>query len=299
MGKKARTDPDGFVKTCNYCHHLGHTKEECFKLKECSHCGRKGHARENCFKLRKSQYSRPSKGRGRGRPSHVNYSGCNRSANNSEVLTYSVGEEEYTPVDDLPESPLQTATNGAIDNKVVLGIVDTVMERVLQALSEKSNTSLCTTNFVGIVHNSTTFSASNMSMSKGWIVDSGASDHMTSDIALLTDIQTLSTPVLIGFPDGSVKVVTRMGTTVLSYCIHLFNVLLVPDFKQNLLPVRKLIAYYQFSVVFTSTACLFQAPSSNTCIAKAEKSGDLYWFKSSPSSSSNITPPETVLTAWQ
>ncbi|KAK9666075.1 hypothetical protein RND81_14G158600 [Saponaria officinalis] len=69
--KKPRVDSlnDGSVKTCNYCHHLGHTKEECFKLNECSHCGRKGHAKENCFRLRNNFSNRFGKGRGRGRTS--------------------------------------------------------------------------------------------------------------------------------------------------------------------------------------------------------------------------------------
>ncbi|KAK9697879.1 hypothetical protein RND81_08G066700 [Saponaria officinalis] len=40
--QKFNNAPDGFsVKECHYCHHLGHTKAECFKLRECSFCGKK------------------------------------------------------------------------------------------------------------------------------------------------------------------------------------------------------------------------------------------------------------------
>ncbi|KAK9706579.1 hypothetical protein RND81_07G136400 [Saponaria officinalis] len=55
-------------KQCHYCHHFGHIKSECFKLKECGHCGRKGHAHENCFSLRGGS-ARGVRGRGRASPS--------------------------------------------------------------------------------------------------------------------------------------------------------------------------------------------------------------------------------------
>ncbi|KAK9685048.1 hypothetical protein RND81_10G251600 [Saponaria officinalis] len=134
VGKKARTYSDSSVKTCNYCHHLGHTKDECFKLKECSYCGRKGHARDTCFKLRNTNTNRQFRGRGRGRYSTGGHSGYTKSANNTGILAHSVDEDEFTPVDDLPSTPLQPDTSAGIDNTMVSGIVDTVMEKVLLAL---------------------------------------------------------------------------------------------------------------------------------------------------------------------
>ncbi|KAK9715040.1 hypothetical protein RND81_06G138900 [Saponaria officinalis] len=83
VGKKPRTDSDSSVKTCNYCHHLGHTKDECFKLKECSYCGRKGHARDTCYRLRNNSNNKTFRGRGRGRYSSGNHSGYTRTASHT------------------------------------------------------------------------------------------------------------------------------------------------------------------------------------------------------------------------
>ncbi|KAK9684766.1 hypothetical protein RND81_10G230700 [Saponaria officinalis] len=279
VGKKPRTDADSSVKTCNYCHHLGHTKDECFKLRECSYCGRKGHARDTCYRLRNNSNKKTFRGRGRGRYSSRNNFGYTKTASHTEILTEPADGNEYTPIDDTLSSPLQPSSSATIDNKLVSGIVDTIMEKVFLALSEKS-TSHCTTSFAGIIPNFTAFSTSHRSVSKGWIVDSGTSDHMTSDIGLLTDIQTLPSPTFVGLPDGSVKLVTKISTMVLSSKIHLLGVLLVPDFKQNLLSVSKLASHYHLTVVFTPTECLFQVPSSDFCVVKAERIGDLYWIKS-------------------
>ncbi|KAK9734027.1 hypothetical protein RND81_04G109800 [Saponaria officinalis] len=112
--KKQKTTVTGdvSVKTCNYCHHIGHTKDECFKLKECTYCGRKGHAKENCFRMKSYSQTRFSRGRGR-----------------------------------VPN--LQMTSPGGSDSRMVSGLVDTVLQKVLQALSDKSTSSLCTSDFAG------------------------------------------------------------------------------------------------------------------------------------------------------
>ena len=44
-----------------------------------------------------------------------------------------------------------------------------------------------------------------------WIVDTGASDHMSYDLDLFVNVEALSRPVYITLPDGTLKTVTLVG----------------------------------------------------------------------------------------
>ncbi|KAK9714843.1 hypothetical protein RND81_06G124200 [Saponaria officinalis] len=73
-GKKHKLDSGQSSKghlECSYCHHIGHSRSECFKLNECTFCGKKGHARNNYFKLNRSSFTG---GKTRG-PQNANRSG--------------------------------------------------------------------------------------------------------------------------------------------------------------------------------------------------------------------------------
>jgi len=74
-----------------------------------------------------------------------------------------------------------------------------------------------------------------------WIVDTGASDHMSYDLDLFDKLEALSKPVFITLPDGSIKKVTLEGNVKLNDNLPLSTVLYVPEFKFNLLSVTKLL----------------------------------------------------------
>jgi len=67
-----------------------------------------------------------------------------------------------------------------------------------------------------------------------WIVDTGASDHMTSDLTQLQNLQPLPSPIQVILPDGNLKHVTHAGQICLSSLL-IHPVLYVPDFRFNLL----------------------------------------------------------------
>ncbi|KAK9669622.1 hypothetical protein RND81_13G144400 [Saponaria officinalis] len=264
-GKKARTtySGDANVKTCNYCHHV----------------------------------RRFFRGGGRDRSSMDN-SSYHSGAHNTETLTYT--DDELTLVDDVVPSSMagqHVQKLGGLDNGVVSDIVDTVMSKVLQALTNKSSSSssLCTTSFAGTLLVSPAFSSYDKSLSRGWIIDTGTTDHMTSDKTLLANIRRLTKHILVALPDGSLKLVTQVGTAYLTPCVQLSNVLLVPIFTQNLLSVSRLIDHYQLTAVFTSNGCIFQAPSSNHCVCQAERIRGLYWFSPLASGTGSPIPLSLLL----
>ena len=99
-------------------------------------------------------------------------------------------------------------------------------------------------------------------MHKGaWILDSGASEHMSSERQALRDLTLLKFPVLVTFPNGTRVKVTYKEKLQIAKGLTLQDVLLVPNFKFNLLSIQKLCKQLKCTVEFTETLCMLQAPS--------------------------------------
>ncbi|KAK9669446.1 hypothetical protein RND81_13G130700 [Saponaria officinalis] len=167
----------------------------------------------------------------------------------------------------------------AVDSGVVDDIINTVMQQVLRAISDKASVPSSSSNFAGTLHSFQASAIPINALFANWIIDTGASDHMTSNIDLLHDICYLSKPLMVGLPDGRIKLVYQTGTVFLTPDITLKNVLLVPDFKQNLLSVGRLIDNTNLCVIFYPHMCLFQDLSSKVTLGTGHKIGDLYKFQ--------------------
>jgi len=86
--------------------------------------------------------------------------------------------------------------------------------------------------------------------SSAWIVDSGATDHMVSNKALLNHGLSVSHPGKVQLPTGDSAVVTHSGSSQLTGGDVVKNVLCVPTFQFNLLSVSKLTKELNCCVVF-------------------------------------------------
>lgn len=73
-----------------------------------------------------------------------------------------------------------------------------------------------------------------------WVLDSGASHHMTSNFAALTNVYTLSIPIIISQSDGRQVKVEQAGMVQLGPAIWPKDVLYTPTFKCNLISAQKL-----------------------------------------------------------
>ena len=70
-----------------------------------------------------------------------------------------------------------------------------------------------------------------------WIIDSGASDHMTGNVKCVTNPRALTTEYKINLPDGETSKITHCGTVNLENGLSLKEVPVVPKFKHSLLSV--------------------------------------------------------------
>lgn len=64
-----------------------------------------------------------------------------------------------------------------------------------------------------------------------WIIDIGATDHMTSNLALFTSLQMLKNTIHVGLPDGTIKLVKHARSASLIPHLTIHHVPYIPTFK--------------------------------------------------------------------
>lgn len=108
-----------------------------------------------------------------------------------------------------------------------------------------------------------------------WIIDSGASHHMTGDLNLLCEVKETGNPPLISLPTGETARIAHKGLVNLKNSIQLQNVLHVPAFKHNLLSVQKLA---EDKVNFMPKYCIIQDNKSGEIRGVGKASNGLYYM---------------------
>lgn len=114
--------------------------------------------------------------------------------------------------------------------------------------------------------------------SEDWIIDSGASNHMTPHLHNIDSPTVFTTSTCINMPTGATAKITHTGTTKLSNGLSLNNVLCVPFFKHNLLSVKKLIKHNNCEVSFKPSYCTIVDKLSQKLLAVGEAKHGLYYL---------------------
>ncbi|KAF7834637.1 putative LRR receptor-like serine/threonine-protein kinase [Senna tora] len=114
-----------------------------------------------------------------------------------------------------------------------------------------------------------------------WIVDSGASDHMTGNTSLFSKLAPCKTSLQVKIADGTMAKVLGIGSVKICDTITLLNVLHVPTLACNLLSISKLTQDNHCSANFQSHNCTFQDLASGKTIGRAEEYNGLYHLGSS------------------
>uniref|UniRef100_A0A2N9EKK0 Integrase catalytic domain-containing protein n=1 Tax=Fagus sylvatica TaxID=28930 RepID=A0A2N9EKK0_FAGSY len=121
------------------------------------------------------------------------------------------------------------------------------------------------------------------SSSPSWVIDSGASDHMTGNSSLLSHTSSPCSPSFVTVANGTKTPVQGKGTVTTSD-LTLSDVLYLPEFPFNLLSVHKLTPALNYSVAFYPSHCEFQDLKTKRMIGEGFVKDRLYYFQ--PSSTS-------------
>ena len=111
---------------------------------------------------------------------------------------------------------------------------------------------------------------------KPWIVDTGASDHMTGDAAILQNYKPSNGHSSVHIADGSKSKIAGTGSIKLTKDLYLDSVLHVPNLDCNLLSISKLAHDLQCVTKFYPNSCVFQDLKSGKMIGSAELCSGLY-----------------------
>lgn len=109
-----------------------------------------------------------------------------------------------------------------------------------------------------------------------WILDSGATNHMTPYKELLHNIQPLRFPYLVTLPNGCKVKVNCIGSLKLCNDLILANVLLVPSFQFNLVSVPQLVNQFCCTNLFTDISCCVKDPSLKRPLEIGRAANGLY-----------------------
>ncbi|KAG0464026.1 hypothetical protein HPP92_020095 [Vanilla planifolia] len=127
------------------------------------------------------------------------------------------------------------------------------------------------------------FSASkshvNSVFTNSWILDSGATDHMTSHTSLLSKSQP-SFSHTVNLPNDTSAPITHTGNIVFNRDITLENVLCVPTFRLNLISASKITKSLNCSVTLFPDSCILQDLTTGKMIGSGKQHGGLYYMMS-------------------
>ncbi|KAK2418425.1 putative mitochondrial protein [Trifolium repens] len=117
----------------------------------------------------------------------------------------------------------------------------------------------------------------------GWVLDSGASDHVTGNSSLFSEISPPKYPHYITVADGSTVEATGIGQVSPISSLSLSSVLLIPNCPFNLISISRLTRSLNCSITFTSDSFLIQDLSTGQTIGTGTESRGLYYLQPSTS----------------
>ncbi|KAK0605442.1 hypothetical protein LWI29_026876 [Acer saccharum] len=190
----------------------------------CSHCGEMGHWVQTCYELN---------GYPVGHPKAKFNSSPRGFSNNKRPAVNNVAEG-----------------SSKIDGSQVVGISEDQLKQLL-SLVGKNDDSISQANAV-------TKPDLSKIASRNWIIDSGATDHISSSSKLfLRKNKSCSLPPVL-LPSGDKANIIVKGSLPLNYVYYLHNVLCVPTFKVDLISVSRLTRGLNCSITFFPYWCILQ-----------------------------------------
>ena len=149
------------------------------------------------------------------------------------------------------------------------------MDHLLKLLKSNPLSSILSVSLAQTCINSNALSCSN---SAPWIIDSRASNHMTSFSNLFSSYSPCSSSEKICIVNGSFSPIVGKGLIKISKNIILKSILHVTKLACNLLSMSKLSKDVNCHVTFFESHCEFQDQSSRRRIANARMIEGVYYF---------------------
>ncbi|KAL9996132.1 putative RNA-directed DNA polymerase [Helianthus debilis subsp. tardiflorus] len=210
---------------------------------KCTHCNKIGHSVDKCFEI----IGYPSWLKPRGSQGKRAIASSDNTVNSCEAT-------------------VNTLTSDQIS-------------RLLSLLNDKSSEGRQSCNVSGYCHTVFCFANCLDNWDKvGWIVDSGANQHMVKDESGLVDSVNVSEfNIKIKHPNGTSALVTKIGNLKLANNVVLKDVFVVPEYNINLISVHKLAKDNKVRVVFDENTCFVQDLLTRKVLVTGRQVDGLYF----------------------
>ncbi|KAK8272656.1 hypothetical protein V6Z12_D11G348900, partial [Gossypium hirsutum] len=212
----------------------------------CSHCQKKGHIRADCYRLN-------------GFPADFKFTKKRSPTANNVVVSSS--DSSALPASSSSVISAPTFTVEQYQQLLNLLNKESSVQAVAQMAGTSSNSSL--------IH---------------WILDTGASNHMTHAFNSLIHPIACANNSFVKLPTGHTATVTHVGNYNLTPHHTLRDVLYVPSFHFNLLSISKLTKDLNCFVSFYPTFCILQDLCSGRMMGIGKEHDGLYILLPQPSS---------------
>ncbi|KAG7546410.1 Integrase catalytic core [Arabidopsis suecica] len=238
----------------------------------CTHCGRSNHNADTCFKLHgvpewyTDKYGETASGRGRGRNSAPRGRGRGRG------YSYRANNAQTSPSSSVPA-----------DFPDIPGVSKEAWSAIKNLL--KPETSVSSEKLSGKTN------------CVDFLIDSGASHHMTGFLDLLTEIYDIPHSAVV-LPNAKHTIATKEGTLILGANMKLTHVLFVPDLSCTLISVARLLRELHCFAMFTDKVCVIQDRISKTVIGIGEERNGVYHLQGTVQASANAVKRKSDKALW-
>nr|KYP68714.1 hypothetical protein KK1_022355 [Cajanus cajan] len=113
--------------------------------------------------------------------------------------------------------------------------------------------------------------------SSSWIIDSGATDHVSSSLSNFFTYTSID-PIVVKLPTGQHVHATHSGIVKFNESFHLTDVLYIPDFTFDLISISKLVSSLHCQLIFSPISYIIQDVNTKEKIGTVDSQGGLDTF---------------------
>ena len=125
------------------------------------------------------------------------------------------------------------------------------------------------------------------SLSSPWIIDFGATDHITCDSQHVLSMKQ-SIAHIVSTTNGNLSPVIGECSISLSHDLNLDSILVVPSLNHNLLSVAQITCALYYVVIFWPNFCVFKDIRTRKTIGCGTRRGNLYYLDLNATSSHQL-----------
>ena len=233
----------------------------------CNYCKKKGHSKETCFKLQQK----------RAQQAHV---ATHVATVSSPGSTSGVPSANQVPMAYglLPQPSLNQVQPGT----AVASFTPEEMERLRRLLDPPVVGSCSLANAgtpTALATSSSDSSCTSPSTSSSWLIDSGASSHMTPNPRAFLSYEPSPGTSKVRTASGDLLTVAGVDRVALTPSLHLSRVLHVPRLAVHLLSLSKFVRDLNSDLTFNPNSCFYRDKVSGKRITLAEEHQGLYFFR--------------------